>query len=251
MSLSLISAGICFDLTLNGIKEMEKCDEIYAEIYTSPIEKKSIEKLEEKINKKITLIGREKVESNYLVGKAVHKKIGLIVVGDSLIATTHITLLIDCKNKGIEIKVIHNSSIISAAMGKSGLQAYRFGKSVTLPYWKKNYEPTSPINVIEENLKRNLHTLLFLDIDKEKGPMKARDGIEMIRKIEERSGKNGIVKNIIVLSRVGYEDEKIIFGTIDELENKKENEFGKTLFIFIIPAKLHEIEKEYLDNFSE
>ncbi len=244
--LVFISAGINFDLTLSGLEELKNCDEIYAEIYTSPIPSKIVDKLESNVGKHITLIERDKVESNFLVNKAKDKTIGLIVVGDALIATTHISLLIECKHRGIEIKVIHNSSIISAAMGKSGLQAYRFGKSATLPYWKRNYEPVSPLEIVGENLERNLHTILFLDVDKELGPMEAMKGIESIKKIETKLGRK-IIEDIIILSRVGYSDEKISFGKIHEMEGRK---LGKPLVIFIIPAKLHILEKEYLEFFK-
>lgn len=246
MSLSFISAGINFDFTELGLKELNGCEEIYAEIYTSPIPKEEIHKLEKKIGKKIELIERGEVESNFLIEKAKQRKIGLIVVGDALIATTHISLLIECKKSKTNAKIIHNSSIISAAIGKSGLQTYRFGKSATLPYWKKNYEPTSSLEAVEENLKRNLHTLLFLDVDKELGPMDAKKGIEMIGQIQEKIKKN-IVKKLIVLSRVGYEDERISFGSLDELNKKN---LGKPLVIFVVPAKLHVVEEEYVKLFT-
>ncbi len=246
MSLSFVSAGISFDLTIKGIEKLKSSDEIYAEIYTSPIPEKEVKKLENLIGKKIVLIERDNVESDFLVKRAEEKDVSLIVVGDALIATTHISLLIDCKRKNIKTEVIHNSSIFCAAVGKSGLAPYKFGKSATLPYWRKNYEPTSSLESVEENLKRNLHTILFLDLDIETGPMDSRKAIEMIEKIEERLQRK-IIKELIVLSRVGYPDEKITYGTIEKL---KEKDLGKTLFILIVPAKLHVIEEEYLEFFK-
>ncbi|MDD5022810.1 MAG: diphthine synthase [Candidatus ainarchaeum sp.] len=243
--LNFIGAGINFDFTEKGIRQLEESERIYAEIYTSPIEEKLVLELEKKVGKKIELIEREKVESNFLVEKAEKEKISLIVMGDPLIATTHISLIIECKKKGIETKIIHNSSILSAAIGKSGLQAYRFGKSATLPHWKKNFEPVSSIEIVEENKKRNLHTILFLDVEGKEGIMNAKEGIERIEEIELKLGRK-IIDELIVLSRVGYEDEKISFGYKKDL--KKLN-LGKPLFIFIIPAKLHIVEKEYLEFF--
>jgi diphthamide biosynthesis methyltransferase len=78
------------------------------------------------------------------------------------------------------------------------------------------------------------------------GPMDANKGIEMIRKIEEKLGR-GIVKKAIILSRIGYEDEKITYGFLDKLEKSI---LGKPLFTFIVPAKLHIIEEEYLEFFK-
>ncbi|MBN2478542.1 diphthine synthase [Candidatus Micrarchaeota archaeon] len=244
MTFSIISAGINFDLTLNGFKELQKCDEIYAEIYTSPIPEEFVCNLELKLGKKIKLIERASVESDFLVEKAEEKKVGLIVVGDALIATTHIILLIECKKRGIKTNVIHNSSIFCAAIGKSGLQPYRFGKSATLPFWRKNHEPVSPLETVEENIKRNLHTMLFLDLKDDSTLMKPGEGLEMIEKIEGKI-KRKIVREVVVLAKVGYPDEKISFGTPDEL-NKKE--LGGAPAVFIIPAKLHPVEEEYLEQ---
>jgi diphthine methyl ester synthase len=56
-----------------------------------------------------------------------------LVVGDAFCATTHSDLFLRAINLGIlfsyigiEVKVIHNASIVSA-VGCTGLQVYRFG----------------------------------------------------------------------------------------------------------------------------
>lgn len=243
--LALVGLGINFDPTLNGIETAKKCDEIFLEKYTSPIPAGIQKQLKKLIKKEITMINREEVESNFLVEKAKWKKICLFVVGDPLAATTHISLLAECRKRKIETKLIHNSSIFTA-VAVTGLQAYKFGRTVTVAKWSNNYKPTSPLLLIEKNLSIGLHTLVLLDV--QPGPMGAKEGIRQLLEMEKIEGKK-IIKDIVVLSRLGFEDEKIIYGNVEKVLKEKEN-FGKPPFSLIIPAKLHSAEKEYLEFFT-
>ncbi len=240
--LSLVGLGIAYDITLEGLAAARECDELYLESYTMPIEEKEISKLENAIGKKTVRLSREKVESTFLVGRAKGSNVVLLVVGDPLAATTHISLLIDAKRAKVPVRIIHNSSILSAALGKSGLQPYRFGKTVTLAYWRKNYEPVSPLQLIEQNLFGDMHTLLLLDLDPELGPMDAKTALEQLEKMEKKYGKR-VFDKLVVLSRVGHPDEKIAYGTREQLKTKN---LGKPPFCFCIPAKLHPLEEEFL-----
>jgi len=118
----LIGTGISFDLTLSAIESLKSCAEAYIETYTNPMDAKYIEKLEEIIGKKVNLLPRSDVESQFLIEKAKSADICLLASGDPLTATTHITLVLDAKEKKIPVKVIHNSSIYSAAPARAGLQ---------------------------------------------------------------------------------------------------------------------------------
>jgi len=53
--------------------------------------------------------------------------------------------------------------------------------------------------------------------------------------------------SVVVLSRLGWKDEKITYGAIPTLEL---HELGKPPFCLIVPAKLHHIEDEYLKIFA-
>ncbi|MFA6531209.1 MAG: diphthine synthase [Candidatus Micrarchaeia archaeon] len=235
MALLLIGTGISFDLTLNAINELKNCNEIYIERYTNLIEDEKIKALEREIGKQIKIIGRTDVESDFLIKRAKEANVALLVSGDPLTATTHVTLLLDAKNKKVETKVIHNSSIYTVAAGKSGLQIYRFGKTASLVNPRDNYKPTSSLDIIRENLSRNLHTLVLLDTEPKF--MDAKDALEMLSEFE----------HAVVLSRLGEPDEKITYGKIAELKKKSES-LGKPPFSIIIPAKLHMMEEEYLET---
>ena len=235
MGLFLIGSGVSFDLTLEGLRLLKECDEIYIETYTNPIELAKISELEKQISKKITLLERSHLESSYLVDKAKSSKVAIIASGDPLTATTHITLVLEARQKGVEVKVIHNSSIHSVAAARSGLQIYRFGKTASLVNPKENYKPTSSLEIVRENLSRNLHTLVLLDTEPK--PMEAKDALEMLKEF----------KFAVVISRAACADEKITYGKVSELIKQKNN-LGKAPFAIIIPAKLHPIEEEYLNQ---
>src|SRR5947199_9320468 len=79
-----------------------------------------------------------------------------------MIATTHISLRLSLSKTGIGSRIIHGPSIISAVCGATGLQSYKFSKTVTILY-----EPPLPASVLErisDNHGRGLHTLLLIDV---------------------------------------------------------------------------------------
>jgi len=231
MTLTLIGSGISFDLTLSAIDALASADLVYIETYTNPIDGDEVSILEEKIGKKIKRLPRRDVESQYLIDRAQNQRVCLISSGDPLTATTHITLVLDAKSKNIEVKIIPNSSIYSAAPARAGLQIYRFGKTASLVNPRENYAPTSSLDIIRKNIELDMHSLVLLDTEPE--PMDAKTALEMLSEFDFA----------VVISRLGAMDEKITYGKTAELSEKK---LGKPPFAIIIPAKLHVLEEEFL-----
>ncbi len=232
--LTLIGLGVCGDITENGLKSINKADEIYYEPYTLIYPEDAKQRILNRF--KPIELPRSKVESKFLINKAKDKNIVLLVGGDPLIATTHVSLMLDCEQMGVKCNVIHNSSIYSAGVGKSGLQAYKFGKTVTLVNPRENYKPTSSINLIKQNLKLGMHTLVLLDTEPK--PMDAKTAIEMLKSFDK----------LIILSHVGCKDEKIAYGMPANLLNHL-TELGSPPFTVIVPAKLHFLEEDFLETF--
>ncbi len=233
--LYLIGTGVSFDLTVKTMEVLSSCTDIYIERYTNLIEDEKLAALSKSLGKKIKLLERAQVESSFLVREAQSKKVALLASGDPLGATTHISLLLEAKTKGVPYFVIHNSSIITAAQGKSGLQPYRFGKTSSLVNPRENYKPTSALEIIRINQSIGAHSLVLLDT--EPHFMHAHVALEMLKEF----------KTAVVLSRVGELDEKITYGIISHLLG---HDLGKTPFCIIIPAKLHVVEEEYLEFFK-
>jgi diphthine synthase len=233
MALILVGTGVAFDITLAGLEALKACDEAFIETYTNPIEDAKIAGLERIIGKTIGRLGRTHLESPYLVEKAKTADVCILASGDPLTATTHITLVMEARKKDVDVRVIHNSSIHSIAPARAGLQIYRFGKTASLVNPRPNYKPTSSLEIIRENLKRNLHTLVLLDTEPQ--PMEAKAALEMLSEFKEA----------VVLSKVGHEDEKISWGAVAGLKKK---DLGSAPFTIIVPAALHPLEQEFLES---
>ena len=65
-----------------------------------------------------------------------------LVIGDPFCATTHSDLFLRAIELKIEVNVIHNASIVNA-VGISGMQVYRFGEIVSIPFFEENWRPYS------------------------------------------------------------------------------------------------------------
>jgi len=243
--LNLIGIGLKSEksLTLEGLGILRNSDKIYLETYTSKWSG-NIENLEKMIGKKIIQLKRSDLEENSqkILEESKTQQISILILGDSLVATTHITLLLEAKRKGIKTRVIHNASIYSS-VGETGLHLYKFGATVTLPFPEKtnNQLPKSVYQIIQENKQRGLHTLCLLDLVSEKDKyMIPKEGMEILLKSDNISEDD----EIVIFGRAGGEEPLIKFGKIKDLFDK---DFGKPPFVLIIPGKLHFTEKEYLD----
>ncbi|MBI2557775.1 diphthine synthase [Candidatus Woesearchaeota archaeon] len=236
------------DITINGIETIKKCDIIYLENYTSILNCKK-EDLEKFYNKKIILAPRQKVENdkNEIIDNAKTKNVAFLVAGDPFAATTHIDLFLRAKKEGIKCVVIHNASIITA-VGITGLQIYKFGKTTSIPFDNENIE--APYDVLKGNLSLGLHTLFLLDLNPEDDKfLSVNDAIRYLLKVElKRNEKIFSEKTLCIgCARIGSQSQMIKFGTAKEL---LKHNFGKPVHCLIVPGKLHFMEEEGLDIYK-
>lgn len=251
--LTLIGLGLHDekDMSLRGLEEAKKADKVYLELYTT-IWFGDVKKLEDMIGKKIEILKRKDLEENLekILKEAKENKIVILVGGDPLVATTHSALITGARKNDVKVKIIHNSSIISA-IAESGLHIYKFGPCVTIPFPEKTKGklPESVYNIIKMNKARGLHTLCLLDLDMEDNKiMSVKEGLEILLKIEEMR-KEDVIKlkeKVVVLSMIGSENSKIFFEEVEELLRKD----IKLPAVIIFPGILHFTEKEFLDLIS-
>jgi diphthine synthase len=64
---------------------------------------------------------------------------------------------------GVQVRIIHNASILTA-IGATGLQLYRYGETVSLPFFTEKWKPYSYYDKVVSNRALGLHTLVLLDI---------------------------------------------------------------------------------------
>jgi diphthine synthase len=237
------------DITVKGLEAVEKADMVYAEFYTSHLTGTTIEAIEKFYGRKVNVLSREDVEQNPAwLSRAKEKNVVFLSGGDAMVATTHIDLRLRAKDMGIDTRIIHAPSITSAVCGLSGLQNYRFGKSTTIPFPYMRGDKTviseAPYDTIKMNKKNDLHTLVFLDIDREKGFMDVGKAASLLLEMEGRRGEGVLVNTLAVgIARAGS-DSSVVHA--DYLARLKEHDFGPPLHVLVIPAKLHFIEAEAL-----
>jgi len=225
------------DISVKGLETVRKCDFVYLENYTSRLNC-SIKDLEKLYNRKIILADRNLVEkrADEIVKKAKSKDVAFLVIGDVFSATTHTDLFLRAKKEKVKIEIIHNASVISA-VGITGLEIYKFGKITSIPF--ENKEITSPVEVFKNNYKNNLHTLFLLDI---------KDKLMIIDEAIEYLIKNKVDKDMMAVAcaAIGSNNPFIKYDSLENLKKLKINKFPQC---FIIPAKLHFMEEEMLNNY--
>lgn len=240
------------DTTIKTVEFAKKVDKIYAEFYTAILTGTTIEKIEETLGKEITILDREKVEleTEKLINEGKDKDIMFLTAGDPMVATTHIDIAIEAKKKGIEVIIINAPSIYSA-IGITGLQLYKFGKTTSIVFPEPNYFPETPYDVIKENSKMGYHTLCLLDIQAHNERfMTANEGLEVLLKIEEKRNENILNKDtkVVVVARAGSLKPKIVYGKIVDL---LEYDFGAPLHCIIFTGNLHFMEEDALKYLCE
>ncbi|CAG9313816.1 unnamed protein product [Blepharisma stoltei] len=254
------------DITVKGLEAVQKSTYIYLESYTSClITPKS--KLEEFYGKPIIEADRIMVESgcDEMLERAKNNDVSFLVVGDPFCATTHSDLFMRAAKLHIQLIVIHNASIFTA-IGYSGLQLYKFGETVSVPFFTERWRPYSFYNKILENKRRGLHTLVLLDIKvKEQSEedlmrgrlvfqpprfMTANIACQQILEAEDNTQSGLIQRNdlVIGLLRMGTPQQTIVVKPIEEMANMEN--LGDPLHSLIIPGELHEIEQEMMQFHS-
>jgi diphthine synthase len=236
-------------ISLKGLDLTRGSDCVFAEFYTGLMPHLDLRELEELVGKPIQLLKRTDVEEHAqerILGRIQGKKGVLLVPGDPMMATTHIDLRLRAEKAGIKTRVIPGASIFSAVCAATGLQAYRFGRTVTIPYTKSQRPPESPYDHIKANLGSGLHTLVLLDIMAEMNYyMPIQEGLEYLLRVDLTRKEKVMDENrlIVGVARAGADDQTVKTGNIDELLRY---DFGGPPHCLIVPSRLHFMEAEAL-----
>jgi len=236
-------------ISLRGLEETKGADAVFAEFYTSLMPKLSIQALVRLVGREVLVVSRRDLEEGggrLILQEARRGKAVLLVPGDPLIATTHVDLRIRAEKDGIKTRVVHGASIVSAVIGLSGLQNYKFGRSVTIPFPEEGFFPETPYGVILENRKMGLHTLCFLDIKVEESRcMTIREGLGALLAIEKRKRGRVVTLDTLVVgvARAGSREPTVKAGYVREVINY---DFGAPPHTLVFPGKLHFMEAEAL-----
>ena len=237
------------------------CEKRYLEGYTA-ILPRSQEEILESVVGPWERIMRPSVENPAdLMSEAREHAIGLMVVGDPLQATPHIDLEARCAEEGVGFGVVPGMSATSLAISLSGLQSYKFGRQVSIPYPYGEYLAISPLEMLLSNISNGLHTLILLDLDPTgmgsdpPTPMTPGVALSILEKMVERYSELGTEESLespgdwlgILLSDVGTQEQRIVSGTLREV---CQNDAG-LIHSLIIPSDMSENESDAFERRKE
>lgn len=266
MTLHLIGLGLGDekDITINGLDAIKKSTKIFLEHYTSIFSNTNTNRLSEFYDKKVIQLSRNDVEQNAekILDSAKNEDVCFLVIGDVFGATTHTDLVLRAKEKNIAVKYYPNASILTA-VGITGLELYKFGKTTSMVFFDGEWKPTNAYDTVAQNLEQGLHTLILLDIkvaEPTKKDLLKENPIPqpprfmtvnecLLQLLESEKIKNKKILSeetkVIGCARIGS-DNYIKYDTIKKLLT---HNFGEPLHCVIIPGKLHHIEEESITSF--
>ena len=256
-----LGPGDLCHMTAFALQVAEACDKRYLEGYTAILPDDQEEMLDELVGEwdRVMRDGVENPEK--IIQEAQNCMVGIMVVGDPMQATTHIDLKIRCEDSGVPFHVVPGLSATSMAVSLSGLQSYRFGRQVTIPFPYGEYLPTSPLDMILANYSSNLHTLVLLDLDPtgmgldSPKPMHPRQAYDILKAMLERLEEAGDVDisslalplpewNAILLSDIGTRAQRIVSGNLSGVSETE----GGLIHCLILPAEFSGMEEDVFEH---
>lgn len=247
--LSFVGLGLYDEhsVTVEGKTTIADADRAFAECYTSKLAGAALEDLESYYDIQIEVRDRGGVEQNPgpILDAAESEDVVFLVVGDPMIATTHVDLRLRAYERGIETRVIHGTTAQTAASSLTGLQNYRFGKSTTLPFPESRNDGSVPESVwdtIVANQARDLHTIVYLDIDAEADAfLSASDASSALA--EQYNDMLGVV-----VAQAGSPNPVVVANSLSALADRS---FGDPLHLLVLPGALHPLEADALVAFAD
>jgi len=274
--LYLIGLGLnADDISLRAREIIQKCSKVFLEAYTSILlSYDDMLRLVQEVLQRDDLVqaDRKMVEEQaeeIILPPAMTGDVAFLVAGDALCATTHCDLYLRAIEKGIPVKVIHNASIVNAISG-TGLQVYKFGWTVSVPFFDGTWRPASFLDRCAANLGLKMHTLFLLDIKtKEQNlealmhgrevydpprfmlcPVAARQISWLLENGEQRDlyRERGLTSETLCVAcmRVGTDTQQFVCTTLGALAQMEDGALGGPLHCLVIPGELSDMEARML-----
>ncbi len=233
-------------LSERAVGALAACDRLFAEEYTAVAPAGTVERLAARLGRPIERLDRAALESErpILEALAAHPHVALLVVGDPFAATTHVALRLAAERAGHAWRYEPAASIVSAAAGFLGLQHYRFGRLVSLPFLAPGFAPRSPFEQVAANRERDLHSLVLLDLRPAEG--RYLGAAEALGRFRDHGPPFDPTLPVAVAARVGRDDAAGWFGPLAIVA---EADFGPPPHVVVVPASLHFEEAEAVERY--
>jgi len=241
-------------ITVEGRDALRAADRAFAEFYTSRLVGTSVDALEAHHGVDIEVRDRAGVERDPgpILDAAADGDAVFLTAGDAMISTTHVDLRLRAIDRGIDTRVVHGVTAQSAASGLTGLQNYRFGKAVTLPFPRAHGGtgvPVSVVDSVEANRERGLHTLVYLDIkvDDGRGP-DAGERFMTADVAADLLATEWPDRLAVAVARAGSPDPLVV---ADRLAALADRDFGDPLHLLVVPGEVHHVEADALRTLAD
>ena len=249
--LSFVGLGLYDErsITVEGRQALRAADRAFAEFYTSRLVGTSVDALEAHHGVDIEVRDRAGVEQrpDPILDAAEDESVVFLTAGDTMISTTHVDLRLRAIDRGIDTRVIHGVSAAQAASGLTGLQNYRFGKAVTLPFPRAHGGdgvPASVVDSVAANRERGLHPLVYLDIKVDDGRGSEADETYMTADVAAGLLAEAWPDRLgVAVARAGSPAPVV---AADRLSALADREFGDPLHLLVLPGDLHHVEADAL-----
>lgn len=255
LTLYFVGLGLSMNyLSIEAINTLRKCRRIYVDSYTSIVPGFTVGELKKLVGSHVDIVlakrkDLEGASTRRIIEEARLQDIAILVPGDPFIATTHDAIRLEALEKGVEVRVVHGVSVYSVAPSATGLQAYKFGKTVTLVY-PGEVKPYTTIEVVRKNLEQGLHTLVLLDLKiEENKAMTINEAVDIMIGLEEEycreHGCKPMLANTLAVgcAQLGTENQ---FIKADYLYRLKRYKYPDPPHLIIIVGRTHPIELDLL-----
>jgi len=236
-------------VTLAGRDAINDADRVFGEFYTSRLVGTDRASLEGFHDTEIEVRDRAGVEQDPtpVLDAAEDADVVFLTAGDTMVSTTHTDLRLRAHDRGIETRIVEGTTAQTAAASLTGLQNYRFGKATTLPFEDAHGGdgvPDSVVATIEDNLARDLHTLVYLDIKVDDPHWDDSDDTYMTGDRAASLLAEAFPDTLgVVVARAGSPAPDIVADTLAELATE---DFGDPLHLLVVPGDLHPMEADAL-----
>jgi diphthine synthase len=250
-ALAFVGLGLSDErgLSARAWDTLRAAEVVFAEEYTAVAPPGTVDRISDTLGRRVVPLDRTALESEAPVLDALgaHARVALLVVGDPFAATTHVALRLAAEKAGHSWSYVPNASILTAAAGILGLQHYRFGRTVSLPFAEPGFDPRSPLEQIASNRTRGLHTLVLLDLRPSDGRfLGAHDALDRLRRMDPLGATLPFGASVAVVARAGRDDAGAWYGPIERLAGV---DFGAPMHAVVVLAEtLHFEESAALEK---
>jgi len=237
--------------TLRALEALRACDVVFYEEYTSLPASGSIGDVEALVGKRFLKLSRRDLED--LSARALFeelekgRRVCLACWGDPMAATTHVYIAAEAVRRGHSYTYIPGVSAITAALGYTGLMAYKLGRVSTLVRPRNPEEARGIYWRVRETLDRGMHVALLLELDAEGGYYMGFDEASRILvSIAEELGDGGFrTRRAIGAAGLASPSQRICYGSLEELSGVR---VEKPPQMLILLGDLFFTEREYIES---